>query len=176
MSARSALKTLERIASGELSRAILAWVPLMRGGGDEAVVKRWLEVCGDEPSEQRRMDYANLARVFAERAGRLDVWKKALEGWQMWKSKVIQEWRDEGWKLGRDEGRVQGQRDLLVKMVKLKYPNLPGELLARIEKSDDPAALEAWSAALLTRPDQTAFVAALGTANGTAAAGKKPEG
>jgi hypothetical protein len=165
MSTRSAMKTLERIASGQLSRAILAWIPLMRGGGSAEVVKRWLEVCGDEPDEQRRMDYANLARVFAERAGCLDVWKKALEGWQMWKSKVIQEWRDDG----RVQGRVEGQRDLLVKMVKLKYPNLPGELLTRIEKSDDPAALEAWSAALLTRPDQAAFEAALGTANGNAA-------
>jgi hypothetical protein len=163
MSTRSAMKHLEQIASGELSRAILAWIPLMRGGGEEPVVKRWLEVCGGEPNEQRRIEYANLARVFAERAGCPEVWKKALEGWQMWKSTYIQSWRD--------EGRVQGQRDQLVKMVKLKYPKLSGELLARIERSDDPAALDAWSAAFATAPDQTAFETALDAANGQAGAG-----
>jgi hypothetical protein len=168
MSTRSAMKTLERIAAGKLSRAILAWIPLMRGGGEEAVVKRWLEVCGGEPSEQRRIEYANLARVFADRAGCPDVWKKALEGWQMWKSAYIQEWRD--------KGRVEGQRELLLKMVKRKYPTLSGELLARIEKSDDPAALEAWSMACATTTNQVAFETALGSVNGNAAAGNPPQG
>jgi hypothetical protein len=114
------------------------------------------------------MDYANLARVFSERAGCLDVWAKALEGWEMWKSTVIQSWRD--------EGRVQGQRDLLVEMVRLRYPNLAPELLVRIEQSNDPEAIRRWSAALLTASDQATFEAALTADNGQTTRGNSPQG
>src|SRR5262249_13360544 len=89
MSTQAAPDILEQIASGKLSRAILPWIPLMQGGGDPGVLRRWQEVCATEPSVQRRMDYANLAKVFAERAGCLAVWDAALEGWEMWKSTVI---------------------------------------------------------------------------------------
>jgi hypothetical protein len=168
MSARSARKILERIAAGELSRAILCWIPLMRGGDDPDVVQRWLEVCTAEPNVQRRMDYANLAKVFADRAGWVGVWSKALEGWQMWKSTVIQSWRD--------EGRVLGQRELLVEMVRLKYPTLSAELLAQIEKSDDPEAIRRWSTAFATAIDQAGFETALTADNGHAAGGNKSKG
>jgi hypothetical protein len=108
------------------------------------------------------MDYANLARVFAERAGGLDIWGKALEGWEMWKSTVIQSWCDDG----RNEGRVMERREMLLKMVRLKYPTLSGELLARIEKSVDPERLEAWCIAFATATDQATFEAALAASNG----------
>jgi len=75
---KSAMRLLDRIASGELSRALLPWVPLMRGGSEPEVVARWLQRAGQEPSSQRRLDYANLAKVFAERAGCLPVWTTAL--------------------------------------------------------------------------------------------------
>ena len=96
LSRKSASKMLQRIASGELSRALLVWVPLMPDGIEPEVVALWLEIARQEPNAQRRMDYANLARVFAERAGCLPVWAVALEGWEMWKSTVIESWRSEG--------------------------------------------------------------------------------
>ena len=33
--------TLDRIASGETLRCLLAWISLMRGGGESAIIERW---------------------------------------------------------------------------------------------------------------------------------------
>jgi hypothetical protein len=39
-------EVLEGIASGRLTRAVLAWIPLMQGGAEEAIIHRWRELAG----------------------------------------------------------------------------------------------------------------------------------
>jgi hypothetical protein len=53
------------IAGGTLPRCLLAWIPLMQGGGEAVNVQQWLEVARQEPDSRRRSDYGGLALVFA---------------------------------------------------------------------------------------------------------------
>jgi hypothetical protein len=57
---------LGQIASGAWPRCLLAWVPLMRGGGEPALVAEWRRLAEAEPDEARRAEYAGLALVFTE--------------------------------------------------------------------------------------------------------------
>jgi hypothetical protein len=67
------------IASGRLSRCVLPWVPLTAGADAIGAIERWKRLAEAE-TDRRRADYAGLARIFAERAGRKDVWRTQLEG------------------------------------------------------------------------------------------------
>src|SRR5579871_842862 len=53
----SAADTLDGIADGSIARVLLAWVPLMQGGDDLAIIQRWKELAAAEPDAQRRGDY-----------------------------------------------------------------------------------------------------------------------
>src|SRR5205823_5707490 len=74
---------LDRIEAGRVSRGVLPWVPLMAGADVPGVLGRWKRLAEAEPESRRRSDYGALARIFAERAGRKDVWATELEGWNV---------------------------------------------------------------------------------------------
>jgi hypothetical protein len=63
-----------------------------------------------------------------------------------------------------NESRMEGQRDMLLKMIEVRYPSLAPELLEAIKASTDAKAILRWSIALVKAADQAAFEAAL--ANG----------
>ncbi len=90
-----AAATLAGIASGELSRGLLPWIPLMRGGEEPTIIMEWRSLALEELNAQRRGDYGGLALVFAELAGRRPVWREALEGWNMQVSQQVLEWQAE---------------------------------------------------------------------------------
>jgi hypothetical protein len=54
------------------------------------MIQRWLQLAGQETDQQRRGDLS-MAKVFAELVNRQDVWRKALEGWNMKESAIIKE-------------------------------------------------------------------------------------
>ncbi|MGL4552451.1 MAG: hypothetical protein ACRC33_14830 [Gemmataceae bacterium] len=142
---RSAAKALARVAAGGLSRGVLPWVPLMGGGGDAAVVAEWVRVAGQEPDEDRRRDWAGLVKVFADRVGCLPVWEKALEGWAMWKSKVIEEWRNDGRAQGIAEGQHEERRGNLLRLMELRFPGqVTEELSRRVAAEPDLNKLKQW--------------------------------
>jgi hypothetical protein len=66
-----AAATLARVASGELSRCVLPWVALMRGGGEPANIAEWQRLADLEPDQQVRLQYAVDALIFAE----LPAWR-----------------------------------------------------------------------------------------------------
>ena len=71
-----------------------AFVSLMKKGGDDGIIRRWLDVVGKEPSRERRGNLT-LAVVFAERTGCTAAWKKALEGFDVIESTIVNEWKAE---------------------------------------------------------------------------------
>jgi hypothetical protein len=153
LSTMSAAGVLERIAGGELGRTVLAWAPLMQGGGEPAVASRWVELARQEPDPQFRADYAGLALVFAECARCRPVWEKALEGWEMEQSAVIKGWKDQGHKEGlreglregRQEGSVTTQRASLVKLLRTRFRNEPlDDVLQKVEQTSDLDLLGGW--------------------------------
>src|SRR2546423_1049989 len=61
--------TVARVASGELSRCVLPWVALMRGGGEPALIEEWKRLADLEPDPRVRLEYAAEALMFAELPG-----------------------------------------------------------------------------------------------------------
>jgi hypothetical protein len=142
---RSASKTLERIERQELGLSVLAWVPLMHGGDDPALVTRWLTLVGTEPDQDLRREYAAIALVWAEWLGRDTIWRDALEGLDVWRSKLMAEFGRQQRAEGVTEGRVEVQRANLRRLLLRWAPaGLPADLDALIEKTTDLGQLGAW--------------------------------
>lgn len=47
-------------------RTLLAFIPLMHGGGESGIIDQWLATAGREPDARRCSELGTLARVFAE--------------------------------------------------------------------------------------------------------------
>lgn len=103
LEAESAADLLGKIDTGVHPRALLPWIPLMTGGDDAGIVEWWKRLAEAEPASPLRSDLAGLARVFADAAGRKQLWTDALKGWNMRQSSVVNEWIDEGRRLARIE-------------------------------------------------------------------------
>jgi hypothetical protein len=154
----SAAEALEKIARRELGRSILAWVPLMDGGGEAATIAEWLRLAREEPNEDKRGEYGALALLFAEKADRAPVWKQALEGWDMVQSKLVAGWREEG----RQEGRAEARREDLLKLLRRKFPDQSlGELTQLLQQQKDPRILDGWVDIALDAASADAFRAAI---------------
>jgi hypothetical protein len=106
----SAADTRAEIEAGRLGRCVLPWLALRHGADDPAIINRWRAAALAEPAGRRRGEYAVLARVFAEAAGRKDLGKKEPEGFDMRESEIVKEWQAEGEARGEARGRVQGRR------------------------------------------------------------------
>ena len=90
LATESADGTLDAIARGETAGSILAFIPLMQGGGEDGIIQRWLELAGKEPDHRKRGQLGYLALVMAELKPWFGEWKKALKEWNMRESTVIQ--------------------------------------------------------------------------------------
>jgi hypothetical protein len=130
---------LEDIASGKAPREVLALVSLMKNGDDPDTIKRWREVADPETDLGRRGDYA-LVVLFAGAVGRREVWRKALESFQMNESPVAREWRAEA----RREGKIEGRIDSLLLALEGRFGAVPEELASQVRSSVDGAQLAGW--------------------------------
>jgi len=103
---------------------------------------------------QRRADYPGLALVFADGAGRLPIWKQTLEGFDMWQSEVIREWKT--------AGRLEAQRnDLLLVLRERFQTEVPADLVQKIQQTLDLSVLTSWLSAALKVPSLDAFRSAM---------------
>ncbi len=133
--------TLARIEAGELTRALLPWVPLMAGGGDANVIAHWRRQWEAEPDRRRRGDYGALARIFAELTGWKEAWHRALGDWNVEESQVVNEWIAQG----RSQGLAAARRDMLLRLVRAKFPGqVPAEVSGAIEAQADADVLSRW--------------------------------
>jgi hypothetical protein len=150
---------LDGIAATTLSPGLLPWLSLMRGGDDPAIIARWLELAGREQDARRRSDYGGLALVFAEAAGRRDLWKQALEGWNVTDSQQVLEWIAEG----EAKGEARGEAKALLRVLARRFPpGAPADMVAAIQAMRDLARLEAWVDAAVTADSLEAFRQAAG--------------
>ena len=87
--------------------------------------------------------YGGLALVFAEAAGRRDVWKKALAGWNMVESQQVLEWQA--------EAKVAQQIKSLLELLTIRFPaGMPADLTEKIQATSDLPTLERWFRAAIT--------------------------
>lgn len=148
---------LPRIASEELSRGMLPWIPLMRGGGDAGIIDEWRRLALTEPSSQRRSDYGGLARVFAGLGGCQQVWDQALKGWNMRESEAVLEWQ-------REAETERLRRDILRLLELRHHQGVPADLAAIVTVSSDLEELSHWFDFAVTTENLDAFRAAIGNA------------
>jgi hypothetical protein len=115
LSEHSAAATLTGIAAQTIPPVALAFVPLMQGGADPAIVTEWKRV-GRLAPEAWRPSVAAGAVVFAELTQCKPLWQAELKEWNMVKSEIVEEWKaearkegeDNGYKKGEDKGRILG--------------------------------------------------------------------
>lgn len=130
-----ASQILDGVAAGLIPQTVLAWIPLMHRGSEESIIKRWLELASAEPDAGRRADLG-LVRVFAEAADCLDVWSKALEGWNVVESQVVNEWKG--------QARMAGKVETLVRQLQLRFGSVPEDVKKRIEETRKIDELNGW--------------------------------
>ncbi len=131
-----AVTVLRAIRRGQVTRAVLPWIPLLTGGDEPIIMKRWKELAALEPDSRKRSDYGALALVFAEAAGRHAAWKQALEGWNMIESQQVLEWQQ--------EARVAEAAQKLLRLLELKFTTVPPELADKIRATTELVILNDW--------------------------------
>ena len=134
----SATATLDAMAAGTTSRGLLAWVPLMGGSDTPEAVARWVELALAEPDDRVRRDVGVIAKAFAPLNPRPDLWRAALEGWQVKTSPYLDEIAQ--------EGEVRGRKRTLTDVIGGRLgQQIPDDILSRIEGEQDFARLRRWS-------------------------------
>jgi hypothetical protein len=149
-----AAATLARVASGELSRCVLPWVSLMRGGGESAVIEEWKRLADLEPDQQLRLQYAADARVFAELPGVRVQWEQALEGWNVRESQQVLEWQA--------EAIVKTQQANVLRLLEKRCKAaVPSDLADAIQATQDVNLLSQWVDAAAEASNYDDFRAAI---------------
>lgn len=104
----------------------------MTGGDDAGIIERWKKAADAEPDFRRKTDYAGLARVFAGAANRKTIWTKALEGWNVIESEVVNEWK------------AEQSATILIAVLESKFGKVPPDVEAAIRNSTDLTKLQTW--------------------------------
>ena len=136
-----AAATLAAIAAGQLRPCVLPWIALMHGGDEVGIMAQWRALAVREPDRRRRGDYGGLALVFAEAAGRLEVWKEALKEWNVIESQQVLEWMAQG----EAKGIARGEANAVVRLLAKRFP--PGasmDTTATILATTDLERLHHW--------------------------------
>jgi hypothetical protein len=161
-----AATVLAAIATRTLSPCLLPWIALMRGADNSAIIAQWREIAGGQPP-RRASDYAGLAVVLAEAAGRRELWKQALEGFNVKDSQQVLEWIAEGEAKGEARGEarglLQGQADALLQVLARRFP--PGaspQTESAVRATADLERLRTWLDTALAADSLEAFRQAAG--------------
>jgi hypothetical protein len=104
----------------------------MRGGQDGTLIKRWREVADQETSPNIRETF-EWVTIFADAAGCMDVWKDGLKGWNMIRSKAVEEWQA--------EARYEERREKVRRVLLNRFKAIPADIELRITGAD-PATLD----------------------------------
>lgn len=159
VAADGAAETGAAVADGRLSWGMLFWVPLMAGGGEEAVITRWKEVVPATGTDRRmRGNLAGIALMFAELAGTGLAWKQGLEDWEMTESQVVNGWIAKG----REQAELKDARDFLIRLLRGRFGGaVPDDVLNTINMQPSPQMLKDWFDAAVTVSSMQEFIAVL---------------
>ena len=150
LSTEDAGQTLARIASGELERWVLPWLPLLRGAAEPANMAEWQRLAAQEPDSRSRSELGGLAQVFAELARTVSVWEKALKGWNMTESPLVNKWQE--------EARLETRIEILRRAIQLRFGTpVPADLEDQLAAITTKAEWERWFDASQTAPSLDTF-------------------
>ncbi len=90
-----------------------------------------------ESNDRRREQYASLARVFADLAGRGTTWRNQLEDWNMKRSESVMEWQA--------EAEAKARAEDVLKVLHLRFgAEMPLEIVQSIRNNHDLGKLDRW--------------------------------
>ncbi|VTU00617.1 unnamed protein product [Gemmataceae bacterium] len=133
----------------------------MSGGGTDGAIGRWKDtVAGRVPDRRTRGNLAGIALVFAELVGRRADWKRALEGFEMTESEVVNEWIGQG----EARGTLTTQRKNLLELLEGRFPGaVPGEVRQLIRQQESLPVLHDWFTAAVRAYTFEQFLAVVKT-------------
>jgi hypothetical protein len=129
-------RVMREVEQGRAPVEALALIPVMSGGSNPVIIKHWLELARRQTDPQRRADLG-LALVFAELVNRQDVWREALEGWNMKESQIVKEWED--------KARAEAKAEMLLQVLEKRFKTIPDDLRTAILTMQDPQRLTTWA-------------------------------
>jgi hypothetical protein len=116
-----ATATLADVTAGGISRWLLAWLPLMRGGAELGIIEAWKREAIRLPEESDRGVLAGLTLTFADLAGCQAEWQSRLEGWAVIKSPYLEELREQVRADARAEGRLEALREAVLRLGRQRF-------------------------------------------------------
>jgi hypothetical protein len=141
-----AAATLDAIAEEAVSRWLLCWLPLMRGGAEPGIIQGWRHEAAKEPDALDRANLGGLTLVFATLGRCRPAWDKGLKGWNVQTSPFLDQFRAEG----RAEGHLEALRETLLRQGRKKFGKGPTrKQQAQLTALTDRATLERLSERLL---------------------------
>jgi hypothetical protein len=113
-----ALALMAHVASGEVSAWLLGLIPLMRGGGEPAIIAQWRkQVEAGLVDVVQRANIGSLALTFATLGGCRPAWDHGLKGWNMETSPFFDEIRA--------EGKAEQLRAIVLRLGRRKFGKAP---------------------------------------------------
>ena len=100
--------------------------------------------------------------MFADLAERGEIWRQALEGWNVKRSEQVMEWQAEA----RTEAEAKARAEDVLKVLRLRFgPDLPGDVEERIRTTTNLDQLDRWLEAAVKARTPNKFRQAMETAN-----------
>ncbi len=127
----------------------------MAGADQPDVVQRWRELALRQKQLHLLADYVALALVFADLAGRKQLWQTGLEGFNVRESEVVREWHKEAFQ----EGTLTNARAAVVNVLQARFPEapVPDGVRSALEKNTDVRQLSDWLRQAVLTPSPTDF-------------------
>jgi hypothetical protein len=103
---------------------------------------------------KHRGNLASIATVFAELVGNAIVWKRALEGFDMTESQVVNEWVA--------QAEIRKQRQLLLRLLNKRFPGeIPSDVTKLLNEQESSELLNYWFDAAASATTFAEFMAVL---------------
>ena len=131
---------LAGVTAGTIPQEVLAFIPAMKKGGEPGIIAAWLDLVRQEPDARKR-GVLTLAVVFAQLTNCVDAWKKALEGFDVMESTVVNEWKAEA----RREGERNAKAEITLRLIQKWSGGIPEDLGRTIRSCNDTAKIDAWT-------------------------------
>lgn len=151
-----AAAVLEDIASGAAPAAVLAWIPLMKNGGEPGTIDRWLEVAGRLTDRRLRAD-VGLAASFADAAGCGPAWKDALKEWNVDESPWLNEYTQKAVARATEKGVGKGQAASVVAVLEARFRSVPPAIAEPVLREESLDKLRQWLGLAATTDSLDAF-------------------
>ncbi|MGA7951880.1 MAG: Rpn family recombination-promoting nuclease/putative transposase [Gloeobacterales cyanobacterium] len=130
---------------------LMPFVPILKGGGEEPVVRRALEVLRqDEQLNQMEPLLAFFASFVmdTELVAQIVRWDMTVLRESPWYQEILQQGEQKGKAEGIAEGRTEGERSLVLRLLARRVGTLPASVAAQVQALELPQ-LEALGEALL---------------------------